>query len=199
MHDDTGAHHAPDGRSRSILPAVTGGLATLPRAPGPDQPPATAGQDRLCAALRVPGHVRPTPRRRRRISTKPRPSWPGVAGADRLCAAPLASGPLRPRHAQKAPGSDQPPATAGRTACAPRLGCRNTPVPTQRKGRRIRTRPRPSRPGSRVLIVCAPRWPPQPAPTAPPSCPRCRLAPLPGTRWPPGRRQPPSPSSPRRS
>lgn len=101
MYDDTGAHHAPDGRSRSILPAVTGGLATLPRAPDQHEAPAKSA---------------------------------GVAGADCLCAAPLASGPHCPRHAQKAPGSDQPPAPAGqdRLCAAPLVPGPTRPRPAQK-------------------------------------------------------------------
>ena len=95
------------------MPAVTGGLATLPRAPGPDQPPATVGQDRLRAALRVPGHVRPHPAQKAPDQDATPADWAGVAGADCLRAAPLALGQHCPRHAQKAPGPDQLPATAG--------------------------------------------------------------------------------------
>ena len=129
------AHTTPRmGGGRSILPAVTGGLATLPRAPGPDQPPATAGQDRLCAALRVPGHVRPHPAQKAPDQDEAPAKSAGVAGADCLRAAPLASGPLRPRHAQKAPGSEQPPVTAGqdRLCAAPRVPEHARSHPAQR-------------------------------------------------------------------
>ena len=105
------------------MPAVTGGLATLPRAPGPDQPPVTAGQDRLRAAPRVPEPARSHPAQKAPDQHEASAHVAGVADADRLCAAPLAPGPHCPRHAQKAPGSDQPPAPAGqdRLRAAPRV------------------------------------------------------------------------------
>ena len=65
----------------------------------------------------------PTPRRRAPGQHEASASVAGVADADRLRAAPLAPGQHCPRHAQKAPGSDQPPATAGqdRLCAAPRV------------------------------------------------------------------------------
>ncbi len=108
MPDDTGAHHAPDGRSRSILPAVAGGLATLPRAPGPDQPPVPPGQDRLCAAPRVPEHVRSHPAQRAPDQDATPADWAGVADADCLCATFAAAArpdcsPVRPPPPARAP------------------------------------------------------------------------------------------------
>ncbi len=51
MQDKSGAHVAPDGSSRSIMPADSGGVATQPRAPG---------HDRRCASpATLPAHDRP--------------------------------------------------------------------------------------------------------------------------------------------
>ncbi len=61
MHDESGAHVAPGGSRLGSMPADSGGVATPPRAPGPDVPLAPTarapGQDCLSAAPRAPGHA----------------------------------------------------------------------------------------------------------------------------------------------
>ncbi len=117
MHDDTGAHRAPDGSSLSIMPAATASRSTQSRAPGPDQPSAAQPQP--------PGHTRSGGAR------------PRVPGHDRPRAAPLAPGSQHPRHAQMAPGPDQPPvpqsAAPGqdRPRAAPRVPGQPRPHPAQ--------------------------------------------------------------------
>ncbi len=58
MRDKSGAQQAPAGSGLGITPADHGGIATTPRAPGHERPPAAqraAGHSRLSAALQAPG------------------------------------------------------------------------------------------------------------------------------------------------
>ena len=96
MRDKSGAPRAPAGSGLGILPAISGGLATTPRAPGHERPSAAqraAGHGRLSAAATAPGY------------DVPRATTVRAPGHDCLSAA------------QKAPGPDVPCAT---TARAPR-------------------------------------------------------------------------------
>ena len=110
MRDKSGAQRAPAGSGLGITPTDNGGVATPPRAPSHERPPAAqraAGHDRLSAALEAPGHDVP-------LATTAR-----APGHDCLSAAHLAPGHERPPAAQSsASGHDRPCATLT-TAAAP--------------------------------------------------------------------------------
>ena len=118
MRDKSGAPRAPTGSGLGITPAISGGLATTPRAPGHDRPLTAlraARHDRPCATPRAPGaDVPPT-------------TTAGAPGPHRPSAAPRAPGHGRPRAASsdaarhdrpcatlRAPGHDVPLASAAR-------------------------------------------------------------------------------------
>ena len=145
MQDHPGAPGtARQEHTRTIVSTNDGGVATLPRAPGADVPPATTaeapGQYRLRAALLAPGHDRPCAALRAAWHGRPSAATraPGAdvppattaeapgqyrlraallaPGHDRPCAALHAAWHGRPSAATRAPGADVPPAT---TAGAP--------------------------------------------------------------------------------
>ena len=98
---------APDGSRLGIMPTTSGGVATLPRAPGHERPSATLSGVRgmtVCA-----------PRHRRRMGRTP--ALPARApGSDRPCAAPSVPVTDRSRPVQKAPGHGRPPAASSGAA-----------------------------------------------------------------------------------
>ena len=100
MRDTASAPRAPTGSSLGILPAISGGLATTPRAPGHERPSAAqraAEHGRLSAAATAPGY------------DIPRATTVRAPGHDCLSAA------------QKAPGPDVPRATTARALRHDRL------------------------------------------------------------------------------
>ena len=117
MRDESGAQRvAPDGSSLGIMPADSGGVATPPRAPGHDRPPAAllsaAGYDRPSATPRAPDHDVPLAVQSRAPGhDRPRAAHM-VPDHDWSCAAPRAPGHDRPPAALlSAPGHDRPSAT----------------------------------------------------------------------------------------
>ena len=122
---------ARQGRTRIIVSTNDGGVATQPRAPGHERPPAAqraAGHGRLSAALRAPG------------ADVPLAITAGAPGQRCLSAAPRAPGHERPLAAQRAagrdrlsaalpaPGADVPLATTARAPGQHRL--RAAPIAT---------------------------------------------------------------------
>ncbi len=158
MRDKSGAHPvAPDGSRLGIMPTTSGGVATLPRAPGQDRPrtvpysTARPGRPRATLrapdqdvpqafAARAPGSDRPSAAPRVPIldRSRPVPRAPGygrppaalrAARHDRLCATP------------RAPGADVPPATPAGAPGQHRLRA------AQRAHDHFRSRPAPKAPG----------------------------------------------------
>ena len=122
---------ARQGRTRTLVSTNRGGVATQPRAPGHERPPAAqraAGHGRLSAALRAPG------------ADVPLAMTAGAPGQHCLSAAPRAPGHERPLAAQRAagrdrlsaalraPGADVPLATTARAPGQHRL--RAAPIAT---------------------------------------------------------------------
>ena len=93
---------APDGSRLGIMPTTSGGVATLPRAPGHERPSATLSG--------VPGHDRPRATPQAPDQDVPRALPARAPGSDRPCAAPSVPVTDRSRPVQKAPGHGRPPA-----------------------------------------------------------------------------------------
>ena len=150
MRDKSGAHRvAPDGSRLGIMPTTSGGIATLPRAPGHERPSGTSSG--------VPGHDRPRATPRAPDRDVPRTFTARAPGSDRPSAAPCVpvsdrfrpvqkapghgrpsgtlsgvSGHDRPRATPRAPGADVPPATTARAPGQHRLSAvPSAPVPNR--------------------------------------------------------------------
>ena len=112
MQDMSGAHAvAPDGSRLGIMPTTSGGVATLPRAPGHGRPLAAssgaARHDRPCATLRAPDQDVPWARPARAPgSDRPRAVAATAAAADGSHVLPPAAGP---DSSHRGPAAGPPP------------------------------------------------------------------------------------------